>query len=344
MLPVLLTAGAVLYASLTVAHRMLVEGDAGELLSRVAFGTALLCVSALLAVKRLKGKPSWMIHAIGLAVAATAFANPLVHLYLTGFARQTTNLGFLITCAGLAFKRRWQVYPLIVAGQVAWACIALSWGWNQYWTHHAFTLLMADVVAIVAFESRRKTYRVLFNHEERLMNEAQSDPLTGVWNRGGFRQYLRERFERKRAQGGQELAICFVDLDKFKLINDTYGHAAGDAVLQWVAQNIQATIREHDSVARLGGDEFVVVFERVASQLDAAAAAERIRAAVSDEFFWHEDSIDVRASVGVAWSGASPEGDEQLLAAADSAMYSDKRRRKLFEQLSDPVALPLDSD
>jgi len=142
--------------------------------------------------------------------------------------------------------------------------------------------------------------------------EAETDPLTGVLNRRGF-----ERRVPDRAAGG----ILLLDLDHFKVVNDTYGHDAGDRVLVDVAETVQSVLRRSDVLARFGGEEFVV-FLPAATATEAMAAAERIRAAIAAQVM--AGGQTVTASIGVAQARVSrPLAD--LLADADSATYAAKR-------------------
>lgn len=161
---------------------------------------------------------------------------------------------------------------------------------------------------------------------------AVRDGLTGVYNRRHLEQRLGEEVERARRYG-QPLAVVVCDVDRFKSVNDTYGHAAGDAVLRGVATCLQATVRRTDLLARFGGEEFVVV----APSTDAAGGrtlAERARLALAaapilaSAGSGAHTMLRVTASFGVAATqgrdGAGSRGAEELLAAADAALYRAK--------------------
>ena len=155
---------------------------------------------------------------------------------------------------------------------------------------------------------------------------AETDALTGAANRRAFMQYLDVVTDRARRDDG-EASVVMVDLDHFKRINDTHGHAAGDRVLIETVRAIQACLRERDMLGRLGGEEFAVILPG-APDAAAIGAAERIRGAVEALRLTSDDGtpIPVTASLGVA--ALSPAGDletaESLLQKADEALYAAK--------------------
>lgn len=161
--------------------------------------------------------------------------------------------------------------------------------------------------------------------QKRLRENSMHDPLTGAYNRRYLMQMLDELGEAERP-GGAPYAVCLVDLDRFKPINDNFGHAAGDRVLEAVVAAMGQAIREADILARVGGDEFVIV----APELDREEAlARRVQEAVEAVAVrWGAESLGVGASVGLSWSGdAADRRGEAMLARADAAMYAQKRSR-----------------
>jgi diguanylate cyclase (GGDEF)-like protein/PAS domain S-box-containing protein len=155
--------------------------------------------------------------------------------------------------------------------------------------------------------------------ETKLAHQAQHDPLTGLPNRTLLAQYVADRFE----PGATGLACLFLDLDNFKVVNDSLGHTAGDELLTEVAARLRRTVRPGDLVARFGGDEFVVVCERV-SESDAVALAERITRALAEPM--QIGGVDIRphASVGVTVQTAEHSASEDLIRDCDIAMYQAK--------------------
>lgn len=163
--------------------------------------------------------------------------------------------------------------------------------------------------------------------ERRLVEFARADTLTGLPNRLKFNEALDEALARRR-RSGDALALMFLDVDHFKLINDTLGHAAGDAVLVEVAKRLRASVRQTDLVARLAGDEFVVLLEGLHDRAEASAIAAKIVATVRDPLLLEGELRGVTTSVGVAYRDAGPDveiASDEMLAQADQALYQVKR-------------------
>ena len=157
---------------------------------------------------------------------------------------------------------------------------------------------------------------------ERLRELAMKDTLTGLANRMALRQHLEQAWQRARRRR-EMLALIVIDLDGFKPVNDTYGHEAGDQLLEQVAHRLQNSARATDLVARLGGDEFVLVCESIGSAEQAEALAERILDTLGLPFFLHEQEIHIGASIGISFGLGCSTGDD-LLREADLAMYQAK--------------------
>ncbi|PRY33411.1 putative bifunctional diguanylate cyclase/phosphodiesterase [Pseudosporangium ferrugineum] len=157
--------------------------------------------------------------------------------------------------------------------------------------------------------------------QDRLVHEAYHDALTGLPSRALFRERLAGALG--RGAGPDDVAILFLDLDGFKEVNDSLGHAAGDRLLLDVAERLRAAVREGDTVARFGGDEFGVIVESVTARADAEAVAGRIAAALREPFCAGGRELHVAVSIGLAC--ASDAADvEHLLRNADLAMYRAK--------------------
>jgi diguanylate cyclase (GGDEF)-like protein/PAS domain S-box-containing protein len=166
--------------------------------------------------------------------------------------------------------------------------------------------------------------------EETLFRRANFDSLTGLPNRGYFQSQLDEAV--KRAQRRSGLAVMYFDIDRFKHINDTYGHDAGDAVIRMFAQRIRSVLRDSDFMARLGGDEFVLIAEGLNDRHDVVVIAKKLIEAMGQEFDIGSAHLQVSTSIGVAYfeAGMTP---DQLVKAADQAMYDAKRAgRNCFRQ------------
>lgn len=161
--------------------------------------------------------------------------------------------------------------------------------------------------------------------EDRLRHIAQHDPLTGLPNR----VLMGDRLQRAIAMARRErrqLCLMFVDLDRFKPINDSLGHDIGDAVLRQAAQRMLGCMRETDSVARMGGDEFVVLIEGLERGEDALPVAEKLRQGLDQPFEVAQHRLEVSASIGVAIYPQHGRDDTALLVSADHAMYQAKNR------------------
>ena len=151
---------------------------------------------------------------------------------------------------------------------------------------------------------------------------AHHDQLTDLPNRALMLDRLKVALA--SVKRGRRLAVHYIDLDKFKPINDTAGHAVGDIVLQSAAKKILASVRETDTVARIGGDEFVIVQADVEAAEDAEIVARRVIASVSETRFLNDMDISVSASIGIAFAPWDGESCDELLRKADQAMYRSK--------------------
>lgn len=155
---------------------------------------------------------------------------------------------------------------------------------------------------------------------------ADIDALTGVFNRRGFEREL-TRSLAYVTRYWTRAALLYVDLDGFKPVNDSHGHAAGDAVLRAVAATLNCNVRASDTVARIGGDEFALILWNL-GEADAASKSWALEAAVSDTMIdWSGTTLSVGASIGFAMMTPSDERTE-VLARADHAMYARKAARK----------------
>jgi diguanylate cyclase (GGDEF)-like protein len=158
---------------------------------------------------------------------------------------------------------------------------------------------------------------------DEIRHQALHDGLTGLANRVLFRDRLEHAVERSR-RSGAELALLFIDLDDFKVLNDTHGHARGDDILGAVAERVRSVLRPIDTAARLGGDEFAVLLEDVRGESGALAVATRIAESLRQPVVVGTTPIRVAASIGVAM-GSGDETADDLLRNADVAMYAAKR-------------------
>jgi diguanylate cyclase (GGDEF)-like protein len=155
---------------------------------------------------------------------------------------------------------------------------------------------------------------------EALRVEATHDPLTGLANRRLFYDRLQQAIRHAHRYGGK-VGILYVDLDRFKDVNDQHGHHVGDAVLIEVAQRLLDCVRESDSVARLGGDEFVVLLEGIQDRQDCVTAALKIEQSLAHATRFDDLHLDIDASIGQAIYPDDGSDEDTLMRAADAAMY-----------------------
>jgi len=164
-------------------------------------------------------------------------------------------------------------------------------------------------------------------HVDELKRRGDEDVLTGLPNRHWIQAYLPDALQRAQ-QDNEQLALLFADLDNFKKVNDTAGHAAGDELLKHAPHRLQVAVRPHDKVVRFGGDEFVVIIEDIEHRMDAAHVAERIGVAFRQPFRLSQGVHVIGTSIGIAMFPSDGTDAATLLEKADIAMYSVKTRGK----------------
>lgn len=173
--------------------------------------------------------------------------------------------------------------------------------------------------AAIAFENARLL--------ELMRHRALHDDLTGLPKRILAEDRCRQALVR-RERAAEEVALLFVDIDDFKVVNDSYGHAIGDELLRAVADRLSAELRSSDTCARVGGDEFVIILAGSAGSSTGAEVAERLTGALDRPFTVRDQAISVTASIGIAWAGPETNTYDELVARADAAMYEAKARGK----------------
>ncbi|MGO9911913.1 MAG: putative bifunctional diguanylate cyclase/phosphodiesterase [Acidimicrobiales bacterium] len=172
--------------------------------------------------------------------------------------------------------------------------------------------------------------------EEELKHQAFHDSLCGLANRALFGDRLEQALARA-ARSQRPLAVLFIDLDDFKIINDTLGHSAGDELLVAVAQRLTEALRAGDTAARFGGDEFAVLLEDVRDLEEARFVAERIISSLRPTVTVGDQQVNVQASLGIALSPEGSDSPSDLLQAADVAMYAAKARGKGCCEVYEPM-------
>lgn len=171
--------------------------------------------------------------------------------------------------------------------------------------------------------------------ERQLLHDAFHDKLTGLPNRALVMNRINHLLKRREDQPGSRCAVLFVDLDRFKLVNDSMGHTAGDQLVTEVAKRLVNAVRPADTVARLGGDEFAVVIEDVHDLRNAVHLAERIQASLEPEIVVRGTSVKTNASIGIALSQDDTDSAEDLLRHADIAMYRAKEKGRARYEVFD---------
>lgn len=201
---------------------------------------------------------------------------------------------------------------------------ALDLGVNDYITR---PLDPNELVARTLTQLKRKRYNDrLRSSVQHSIELAVTDGLTGLHNRRYLDNHLKVLFNRA-ATRGRSLSVCITDIDRFKAVNDTYGHDAGDEILKEFAARLRATVRGADLACRYGGEEFVVVMPDTTADM-AANIAERLRMSIEGKPFVLRSSgqeINITASLGISCNSPNVETPEQLLKEADNALYDAKR-------------------
>ena len=196
-------------------------------------------------------------------------------------------------------------------------------------------LLDDEAVRGIVLNARDVSERKAF--EDQLAHQAFHDPVTNLPNRALFVERVRHAVARNRREHNG-IAVLFLDLDDFKTINDSLGHAAGDEVLREVAERLATTVRSSDTAARFGGDEFAILLEDVVSAQEAADTAERVLESLTEPLRLDQKEIIVRSSLGISVvEGESPADAEELIRNADAAMYIAKRDGKGGYRLFEPA-------
>jgi diguanylate cyclase (GGDEF)-like protein len=204
--------------------------------------------------------------------------------------------------------------------------IAHPWRWALI---HGGFVLAASAAHIVAWRTNE--------------NQLLRDPLTGLPSRLLFNTRLSLALERLQRRRGRHVAVLFLDLDRFKVINDSLGHTAGDKLIVAVADRLRHALRRHETVARFGGDEFAILCEDIIDEQDAIAVGERVLRAFSMPFHLSHGETMSAASLGIALSADPDQDVEDLIRDADAAMYRAKEagggRLMLFDEVTRQRAL-----
>jgi diguanylate cyclase (GGDEF)-like protein/PAS domain S-box-containing protein len=171
--------------------------------------------------------------------------------------------------------------------------------------------------------------------EESIQHAAFHDALTGLPNRTLFSDRLKMAVERAKRDERYEFAVIFIDLDRFKIVNDSLGHGIGDQLLIDLSRRLENGTRAVDTVARLGGDEFAILQEDIASRDDTTDLTERLQSSLKEPFILDGHPFSTTASMGIAYSGSGYDRPEDILRDADTAMYRAKANGKARHEVFD---------
>jgi diguanylate cyclase (GGDEF)-like protein len=249
-------------------------------------------------------------QAATIRAAVTAMAGAAAAVVLWRSRRKSSGIGFIVLAAAFI------AYAIEQMFASTWAELAMGVG----------------MIACL-LEDERETAELAAQEIEHL---AYHDPLTGLPNRPLFIDRLIVALA-QASRDGQKLAVLFLDVDRFKDVNDSLGHTSGDALLKAVASRVRNSVREGDTVARFGGDEFTLLIPKIDQVDDVAKIAQKIIEALRVPFQLHEQDLFVSASIGVSIYPADGHDPETLVRNADTAMYRAKEQGRDSYQLYAPA-------
>ena len=180
---------------------------------------------------------------------------------------------------------------------------------------------ITNYIALISDITHRKTT------EEQLIKHAHHDPLTGAHNRLSFDERLKHDLLLAK-RNNSKMALLYIDLDKFKPINDTYGHQAGDTILQCVVDRLTNNIRATDILARIGGDEFAILLSEIKNNEDAEKTANTLKSLIKQAIPYQDIQLNIDASIGIAVYPDDADNETELMRKADKNMYTMKQQSK----------------
>ena len=196
-----------------------------------------------------------------------------------------------------------------------------------------------DRATVVGFHVMRQDITAQKREKQRLLKLSQIDALTGLTNRAGFLQKLNDSMAACRETSSM-MAVMYMDVDRFKPVNDTYGHSVGDALLKAFSTRLTHTMRASDTIARLGGDEFTIIMERVNRVEDAAALAGKIVNAMQAPFEIGSLTVSISASIGLTFYSGEEIEPAELLNRADMLLYEAKQAGRNTFRAGPPQPTP----
>ncbi|HKZ79201.1 MAG TPA: EAL domain-containing protein [Pyrinomonadaceae bacterium] len=203
------------------------------------------------------------------------------------------------------------------------------WGlWSASLAQDAYTKTPNLIFQIQDITDRKRA-------EDRLHHDAFHDALTGLPNRALFMDHLKLAIARLQRREDQIFAVLYIDLDRFKIVNDSLGHMVGDELLVGIARRLESCLRPGDTIARLGGDEFTVLLEDIGNGMDVTQIAERVQMELSQPFTLTGREVFTTVSIGIALSSKEYERPEEILRDADTAMYQAKSLGKARHEIFD---------
>ncbi|NJC72615.1 GGDEF domain-containing protein [Planosporangium thailandense] len=365
VLDALLIAASTLYVAWSVALHTVYRARGGGVGALTSLGYSLADIAFIAIVLILVRDAAPILRTPAALVAtglilkcASDFASSYFSVRATASQGALTDIGWLVAfvAIALATPRRPEIAGLAEGpdGQSAWLflpyapfLLALVTAGVLFVAKHGHvdpTQYLISVVLVVLILLRqlitqhdnRALTRRLKTAAEDLRYRAYHDPLTGMANRDKFMESVERRLA---APTGPQIAVLYIDLDGFKPINDTFGHAAGDRALAAVAERLTRATRTGDLVARLGGDEFAVLLPDLHYMPDAHSVAQRIQSALDTDLDITDGPVRVGASIGVAYGRPGRIGLGELLRNADVAMYTAKLQGRRRTVTFDPRLL-----
>lgn len=275
------------------------------------------------------GGISWGMAAFLLLPTASPSEQTLLVLLLAGVTAGGTALSSAVPSGAIAFLIC-AIIPFILSllamptaiFQLFNSSLLLYLGFSIFFVMRNHQILRKSILATFKIQELLKTLEL---SNQQLEHASTHDPLTQVSNRRLFSSIITTAISRAKASN-KRFALLYLDLDKFKLINDLYSHEAGDQVLLAVSMRLRKYFRRDDIIARLGGDEFAVIVENVDNRADVKRIADKICQLVAEPVSWHGLQLQVSGSVGIAFYPEDGTDEETLVRCSDAQMYRAKNQ------------------